>query len=45
MFNFDTKVNDGYTFDGWYKEKECINKWDFTVDTLTMKISDDNMEL
>ncbi len=20
----------GYTFKGWYKEPECINKWDFT---------------
>ena len=25
---------DGYIFDGWYKEKECINKWDFDVDTI-----------
>ena len=23
-----------YTFDGWYKEPECINKWDFEADTL-----------
>ena len=23
---------DGYTFDGWYKEAECINKWDFEID-------------
>lgn len=23
---------EGYTFEGWYKEKECINKWDFEVD-------------
>ena len=21
---------EGYTFDGWYKEPECINQWDFT---------------
>ena len=19
-------------FDGWYKEEECINKWDFNTD-------------
>ena len=23
---------EGYTFEGWYKEKECINEWDFEVD-------------
>lgn len=23
---------DGYKFDGWYKESECINEWDFTTD-------------
>ena len=23
---------EGYMFDGWYKEKECINKWDFNTD-------------
>ena len=23
---------EGYTFDGWYKEVECINKWDFNSD-------------
>ena len=25
---------DGYTFGGWYKEAECINKWDFEQDRL-----------
>lgn len=25
---------DGYTFGGWYKESECINKWDFATDRL-----------
>ena len=24
----------GYTFDGWYKEAECENKWEFASDTL-----------
>lgn len=24
----------GYTFGGWYKEAECLNKWDFSADTL-----------
>lgn len=27
-------IREGYTFDGWYKESECINAWDFEVDTL-----------
>jgi len=25
-------TRDGYIFGGWYKEPECINKWDFDVD-------------
>ena len=25
-------TRDGYIFDGWYKEKECINQWDFNSD-------------
>ena len=25
-------TREGYTFDGWYKEEDCINKWDFTSD-------------
>ena len=25
---------EGYTFGGWYKEPECINKWDFAQDKL-----------
>lgn len=24
----------GYTFGGWYKEPQCINKWNFETDTL-----------
>ena len=27
-------VREGYEFGGWYKETECINKWDFTTDAL-----------
>ncbi len=23
---------DGYTFEGWYKEEQCLNKWDFESD-------------
>ena len=25
-------TREGYVFDGWYKEAECINKWDFNSD-------------
>ena len=27
-------IREGYTFEGWYKESECINKWNFETDTL-----------
>lgn len=23
---------EGYKFEGWYKEEDCINKWDFNID-------------
>lgn len=29
-----TPEREGYTFGGWYKEAECINKWNFDSDTL-----------
>ncbi|MDE7191000.1 MAG: InlB B-repeat-containing protein [Clostridia bacterium] len=25
---------EGYIFDGWYKEEECLNKWDFRNDLI-----------
>lgn len=28
----------GYEFDGWYKEKECINEWNFENDMVASKI-------
>ena len=28
-----------HTFGGWYKESECINEWDFAVDTVTQDIT------
>lgn len=40
-------TRDGYTFGGWYKEAECINKWDFDSDTLPeekTEISEDGEE-
>ena len=27
-----TPTRDGYAFDGWYKEPECLNAWDFEKD-------------
>ncbi len=29
----------GYTFDAWYKESACTNKWDFSTDTVTENIT------
>ena len=31
-------VREGYTFDGWYKEAECNNKWNFDEDRLPQEI-------
>ncbi len=30
-------TREGYEFGGWYKEPECINKWDFYFDTLPVE--------
>lgn len=32
---------DEYAFDGWYKESDCINKWDFETDALPQAQIDD----
>ena len=32
---------DGYAFDGWYKESECVNIWDFETDALPQAQVDD----
>ena len=32
-------IRDGYLFGGWYKEKECINKWNFDDDKLPEEIN------
>lgn len=31
----EAPVREGYTFEGWYKEAEGTNPWDFTKDTVT----------
>lgn len=31
----DAPTADGYLFEGWYKEPECINAWDFAADTVS----------
>ena len=30
-------IREGYVFGGWYKEPECINKWDFNKDKVPKK--------
>lgn len=30
-------VREGYTFEGWYKDEECIEKWDFEKDIIPKK--------
>ena len=35
-----TPKRDGYTFNGWYTESECMNKWNFEEDCLPV-LSDD----
>ena len=31
----DTPTAEGYIFDDWYQEAECINLWDFETETIT----------
>ena len=37
-------IREGYTFDGWYKEPECVNAWDFETDTLPETLYNENNE-
>ena len=37
----EVPTREGYTFSGWYKEEDCINKWDFGTDTLPEAILDE----
>ncbi len=34
-------TRDGYTFDGWYKESECVNAWNFNIDALPSVLYDE----
>lgn len=44
-YEYGTKINyippnptrEGFLFEGWYKEKECVNKWNFDSDTLPIR--------
>lgn len=38
-------TKDGYKFAGWFKESECINEWDFEVDTFTLEENETIMKL
>ena len=40
----EAPTREGYIFDGWYKEEDCINKWDFETDTLPEAILDEEGE-
>lgn len=40
-------TREGYTFVGWYKEEECINRWNFESDTIPVEqilVNDDGKE-
>ncbi len=36
---------EGYEFGGWYKEADCINEWDFEVDTLPEEVTEPNQTI
>lgn len=36
-----TIIREGNIFDGWYKEAECINRWDFNNDKVPTKEYDE----
>ncbi len=38
-------IREGYEFCGWYKESECITKWNFNTDVLPEPTYDENGEL
>lgn len=33
----ENPMREGYEFEGWYKEIDCINKWDFETDVLPLE--------
>jgi len=35
----ESPIKDGYSFVAWYKEKECVNEWNFTIDKITKSIT------
>lgn len=35
----EASVKEGYLLEGWYKEAECENKWDFENDTVTQDLT------
>ena len=37
-------ILEGYEFVGWYKEPECLNKWDFQNDVIPKKEYTENGE-
>ena len=49
-YDYGTKIDfvpedptrEGYIFDGWYREPECIRKWDFAIDTLPEEVTEED---
>lgn len=38
-------IREGYIFEGWYTETECINKWDFEIDLVELAENIDEIKL
>ena len=38
-------TRDGYEFAGWYKEPECVNKWDFETDIVPLKVYEPELSI
>ena len=36
---------DGYSFGGWFKETNCVNQWNFNVDTLQITKEEQEVKL
>ena len=41
----ENPTREGYEFMGWYKEPECINKWDFKADIVPRKVYEPELSI
>jgi uncharacterized repeat protein (TIGR02543 family) len=39
VLQYNIAIRNGYTFEGWYKDIELEDKWDFTTDLVTSSIT------